>query len=596
MTATELPAQPILAALLRASLWMALVLLPALALGHLLLRHRPAARFVLLLGGLLVAAPAPLYLELAARTAGAGSDSWLLQPRGLVRGLLDPAEPAPDRPAAASPPAPAPGRPLDWPAGLLALWLGGTAVCLVRLGHGLLRVHRLRRRAVPWSAPAAAGRYPVLRSSEIAAAAVVGLRRPAILVGSSLASGAEAALEQVLVHEAAHARRRDPLWGLCERLVQAIYWFHPLVALCRRELARAREEACDDPVLARFAPAEYARTLLALAAAPGARTPAAGAAGAHTAVARRIRRLLCSPVPAVGPSRGRLVAALVVLLGVGAWALAVLAPASAAPLPGRPVWVSAGHPSAGSSAAVEPPAREFAAAGPRAQGAFVLQELGGATVVINRPLAQLRLTPASTFKLLIALAGLESGVIPDAHTVFRWNGRPQSMTAWNRDHDLTSAMRTSATWYFEDVLDRLDPGAVQQLLQRLRYGNQDARGSWRRFWIDGPLRISAVEQAEALARVMAGESGASQRSLQLLAEVTELGRDGQGVLYGKTGTAMADGQTVAWLVGGVRRGERGHSYALVMLAPEADGARLQQTRRGITEALLARHGVFGPSR
>jgi bla regulator protein BlaR1 len=453
---------------------------------------------------------------------------------------------------------------------------------------------------VPWSAPAAAAPYAVLHASEIAGAAVVGLRRPAILIGSLLATGPRAALEQVLVHEAAHARRRDPLWGLCERLVQAIYWFHPLVALCRRELARAREEACDDPVLRRFAPAEYARTLLALAAAPGARTPAAGAAGAHTAVGRRIRRLLCSPVRAVGPSRGRLLSALVVLLGVGAWALAVLAPASAAPVPGQPVWVSGGHPSAGSLAPVQPRAREFAPAGPRAQGAFVLQELGGATVVINRPLAELRLTPASTFKLLIALAGLESGVIPDAHTVLRWNGRLQPMTAWNRDHDLTSAMRTSATWYFEDVLDRLDPGAVQQLLQRLRYGNQDARGSWRRFWIDGQLRISAVEQAGALARMLSGESGASERSLQLLAEVTELGRSGEGagegVLYGKTGTANIDGGTVAWLVGHVQRGPRRFSYATVMLAPEADGPQLQQTRRGITEALLARHGVFGPSR
>ncbi len=171
------------------------------------------------------------------------------------------------------------------------------------------------------------------------------------------------------------------------------------------------------------------------------------------------------------------------------------------------------------------------------------------------------------------------------------------MPAWNRDHDLASAMRTSATWYFEDVLDHAGSRRrCRQLLQRLRYGNQDARGTRRRFWIEGPLRISAVEQAEALARLVAGESGASKRSLGLLAEVTELGRDGQGVLYGKTGTAVADGQTVAWLVGGVRRGERRHSYALVMLAPEADGARLQQTRRGITEALLARHGVFGPSR
>jgi bla regulator protein blaR1 len=589
-------ASPFLLVLVPTSVWLALLLLPALVLGWLLLRQRPGARFALLMGALLASAPAPLYLALASRTqALERADSWLLQPRGLVRGLFDPAEPlAVSSPAAAATGRPGRGPAPGWPALMLALWLGGTAVCLGRLGHGLWRVRGLRRRAIPFAPEAAAAApFPLYLSPDISGAAVVGVRRPVILVGPDVARGPAAALQQVLVHEAAHARRRDPLWSLAERLVHAAYWYHPLVLLCRRELARAREEACDDPVLARFAPADYARTLLALAATPGPRAPAIGAAGAHSAVARRIRRLLEAPtsVPASGQSPARLLAAAAVLLAAGGWTLVLLAPAKAAPRPGQPVWVSTLP-----AAPVDPPALEFAAAGPRAQGAFVLKEVDGPTVVINRPLAELRLTPASTFKLLIGLLGLESGAIPDAHTVLRWNGQPQGMPAWNRDHDLASAMRTSATWYFEDVLDHVDPAAVQALLQRLRYGNQDARGSRRRFWIEGPLRISAVEQAEALARLVAGESGASKRSLGLLAEVTELGRDGQGVLYGKTGTAVANGQTVAWLVGGVRRGERRHTYALVMLAPEADGARLQQTRRGITEALLARHGVFGPSR
>ena len=452
----------------------------------------------------------------------------------------------------------------------------------------------LRRRAIPFAPEgAAAVPFPLYLSPDIAGAAVVGVRRPVILVGPDVARGPAAALQQVLVHEAAHARRRDPLWSLAERLVHAAYWYHPLVLLCRRELARAREEACDDPVLARFAPADYARTLLALAAAPArarqrlgqrVRTPPSPAASAACSRRRPASRPPVGRPPACWPPPP-----CCWRRAAGRWCCWPRPPRRHA-LASRSGYRRCRPPRS------NPPALEFAAAGPRAQGAFVLKEVDGPTVVINRPLAELRLTPASTFKLLIGLLGLESGAIPDAHTVLRWNGQPQGMPAWNRDHDLASAMRTSATWYFEDVLDHVDPAAVQTLLQRLRYGNQDARGSRRRFWLEGPLRISAVEQAEALARLVAGESGASKRSLGLLAEVTELGRDGQGVLYGKTGTAVADGQTVAWLVGGVRRGERRHTYALVMLAPEADGARLQQTRRGITEALLARHGVFGPSR
>ena len=62
----------------------------------------------------------------------------------------------------------------------------------------------------------------------------------------------------------AHALRRDARIALVQRVVAVLYWVHPLVPVLNRQLARAREEVCDNVVLSGTSAAEYARTLLAL--------------------------------------------------------------------------------------------------------------------------------------------------------------------------------------------------------------------------------------------------------------------------------------------------------------------------------------------
>jgi hypothetical protein len=105
----------------------------------------------------------------------------------------------------------------------------------------------------------------------------------------------EEQLLQVLVHECAHALRRDPLTGLYQRVLGAVIWFHPLVHLANRRLDRVREELCDNHVLRTTCPIEYARTLLAVAASlsPGyCRLPAPCLITCRSALERRVRGLL----------------------------------------------------------------------------------------------------------------------------------------------------------------------------------------------------------------------------------------------------------------------------------------------------------------
>ena len=162
---------------------------------------------------------------------------------------------------------------------ILVAWLLGVVVLGARLVRGMLLLGSLRRSARPIEA-GELGRVPeqvqsalgigqlptILVSPRIAGPVAVGVLRPAVILPEGLPGTiGEEALRDILIHECTHIVRRDPMVGLIQRVVELIYWPHPMVHLLNRRLSRTREEACDDIVLSRGDAVAYARTLLAMA-------------------------------------------------------------------------------------------------------------------------------------------------------------------------------------------------------------------------------------------------------------------------------------------------------------------------------------------
>ncbi|HEX4786254.1 MAG TPA: M56 family metallopeptidase [Candidatus Sulfotelmatobacter sp.] len=56
-------------------------------------------------------------------------------------------------------------------------------------------------------------------------------------------------LEAVIAHELWHVRRRDNLAAAIHMMVEALFWFHPLVWWVGARLVEEREQACDEAVL-----------------------------------------------------------------------------------------------------------------------------------------------------------------------------------------------------------------------------------------------------------------------------------------------------------------------------------------------------------
>lgn len=93
---------------------------------------------------------------------------------------------------------------------------------------------------------------PVLSSPTLLEPGVVGICRPVLLLPEQIAVQLDGGqLQAILEHELCHVRRRDNLTTAIHMVVEAVFWFHPLVWWVGARLIHERERACDEAVVRR---------------------------------------------------------------------------------------------------------------------------------------------------------------------------------------------------------------------------------------------------------------------------------------------------------------------------------------------------------
>ncbi|MEO7142610.1 MAG: M56 and DUF3738 domain-containing protein [Bryobacteraceae bacterium] len=136
----------------------------------------------------------------------------------------------------------------NWlPAVLFAVWACGfLAVTL----FWWVRWRRIRAAVCAGSPLQFESDVPVLSSPVLLEPGVFGIFRPVLLLPEGIAEHLDPAqFKAILAHELCHVRRRDNLTAAIHMLVEALFWFHPLVWWLGARLVEERERACDEEVL-----------------------------------------------------------------------------------------------------------------------------------------------------------------------------------------------------------------------------------------------------------------------------------------------------------------------------------------------------------
>ena len=165
-----------------------------------------------------------------------------------------------------------------WAFAIAGLWLLASLVRAASLAVHSLRLRRLWNSASPVEVEAnlrvlLTAAFPTRRPVEICATgeldrpSVIGFFAPRILIPDWLfARLTPGELEQVVLHEAEHLRRRDDWTNLLQKLALVLFPLNPALAWIEGRLCREREMACDEGVVRRTqAPRAYAACLTSLA-------------------------------------------------------------------------------------------------------------------------------------------------------------------------------------------------------------------------------------------------------------------------------------------------------------------------------------------
>ncbi|MEJ7676547.1 MAG: penicillin-binding transpeptidase domain-containing protein [Segetibacter sp.] len=168
--------------------------------------------------------------------------------------------------------------------------------------------------------------------------------------------------------------------------------------------------------------------------------------------------------------------------------------------------------------------------------------------------------PASTFKIVNSLIGLETGKIRDQKMVIKWDGIKRNVHEWNQDLTMEQAFKLSAVPYYQEVARRIGKDTMQFWLDTLGYASRYNKAKINKidtFWLDNSVKITADEQLGLVKKLYFDQLPFQKRSMRVVKEVMEMEKNSNYTLSYKTGWGSREnGSALGWIIGWVTENQR----------------------------------------
>nr|QBC82610.1 MecR1 [Mammaliicoccus sciuri] len=196
------------------------------------------------------------------------------------------------------------------------------------------------------------------------------------------------------------------------------------------------------------------------------------------------------------------------------------------------------------------------------KGSFVLYDNQKKEYFLyNEKESRKRYTPDSTYKLYLALIGFDRNVMSLNNTEQKWNGKENVFKEWNQNQNLSSAMRYSVNWYFENIDSSIKNKDLKNYISELQYGNENISGD-KNYWNESSLKISAIEQVKLLMRMDNQHLKFDENYINAVKDSITLKKSNQYRYLGKTGTGIINGkETNGWFIGTIEKDGKSYYFA-----------------------------------
>lgn len=208
--------------------------------------------------------------------------------------------------------------------------------------------------------------------------------------------------------------------------------------------------------------------------------------------------------------------------------------------------------------------------------------------------------PASTFKIVNSLIGLETGRISDEDMVIKWDGvvrtfpNGDTATTWNRDVTMAQAFENSVVPYYQEVARRIGKDTMQRYLDTLGYGSRYDTPRIRKidtFWLDNSVKITADEQLGLSKKLYFDQLPFQKRSQRIVKQQMLRESNANYKLSYKTGWGFAEnGNAIGWVVGWIE--ENNHPYPFVLNIEGPHSLDMAEVRTDILKGILEQLGFL----
>lgn len=171
--------------------------------------------------------------------------------------------------------------------------------------------------------------------------------------------------------------------------------------------------------------------------------------------------------------------------------------------------------------------------------------------------------PASTFKIVNSLIGLQTGVITNDSMIIKWDSVARPRQECNKDLSMYQAFRLSCVPYYQEVARRIGKDTMQHWLDSLSYGTKKIKSSVDTFWLDNSLKITPDEELGLVKRLYFEQLPFHKRNQQIVKKAMLFEDKPEYKLSYKTGWGYKEnGLPLGWIVGYIE--ENGHPYFFVL--------------------------------
>ncbi|MEO9144415.1 MAG: penicillin-binding transpeptidase domain-containing protein [Ginsengibacter sp.] len=221
------------------------------------------------------------------------------------------------------------------------------------------------------------------------------------------------------------------------------------------------------------------------------------------------------------------------------------------------------------------------------EGSFALlnNQLGKITVY-NMKMDTLRVSPATSFKILNSLIGVQTGKITDENMIIKTD------SSETKPLTLKEAFRKSSVPYFQAVAREIGKDTMRFWIDSIGYGNKNITGSVDSFWLNNKLKISPDEQLGFVSKLYFDQLPFQKYAQQMVRDVM-LQEDNTLYKYSyATGAGLDEmGNPIGWVTGWIE--ENRHVYFFVTLLKSKD-KNMDMTATGIkvTTGIMKSLGYF----